>query len=165
MVAPPRAPKKISHCGDGSFSTYAIDGVEEPVVEPREDCATSSSCGAPAVSSGSKACCQAVYGWTPTCSPHGSAEPAQRLDERLALLRVARVEQREHDDLLAVDLRREERQRRRLAQDGPHGELVRRLGDEFAVLLQHRLRLGERVDDEAAQHVRARPGGAGTRSG
>ena len=83
------------------------------------------------------------------------AELAQRLDERLALLRVTRVEQREHDDLLAVDLLGEERQRRRLAQDGPHGELVRRLGDEVAVLLQHRLRLGDRVDDQAAQHVGA----------
>ena len=49
----------------------------------------------------------------------------------------------------------EERQGRRLAQDHPHGEFVRRLRNKFAVLLQHRLRLGDRVDDQAAQHVGA----------
>ena len=83
----------------------------------------------------------------------GSAELAQRLDEQLALLRITRVDQRERDDPGAVDALGKEGQRRRLAQDGPHRKLVRGFGDELAVALQHRLRLGDRVDDEAAQHV------------
>ena len=73
----------------------------------------------------------------------------------LALLRIARVKQRQDDDLLAVDIGGKERQRRRLAQHRPHRQLVGRLGVEVAVLLQHALRLGERVDDEAAQEIRA----------
>ncbi len=130
------------------------DGVEEPVLERRE------IVGLPVIAGAGGE--QRVEGLLPgdvrldaDVFAQGGAELAQRLDERLTLLRVARIDQRERDDLLAVDLLGEERQRRRLAQDGPHGELVRRLGDEFAVLLQHRLRLGDRVHDESAQHVGA----------
>lgn len=82
------------------------------------------------------------------------AEPAQRLDQLLALIGITRIAQRERDNFFAVNVVGQERQRRRLPRDHPDVELVRHRLGEMGELREHRLRLLERKDDEAAQHIR-----------
>jgi hypothetical protein len=49
----------------------------------------------------------------------------------------------------------QERQRRRLAEHEPHRQLVRRLGHEVTVELEHLLGVRERVHDQAGKHLGA----------
>ena len=88
------------------------------------------------------------------CSPRGLPNLPERLDELLALLRIAHVKKRQDDHLLAVDIGGKERQWWGLSKHRPHRQLVGGLGVEIPVLLEHALRLGERVDDKAAEKIR-----------
>ena len=81
------------------------------------------------------------------------AERPQRIDQRLALRRLAGVADCEREDLRVLYRFRQEGQRWCLARDYPHGELVGCRLHEVAVLLQHRLRLIDSEDDEATQQV------------
>ena len=77
------------------------------------------------------------------------AQRAQRARRLFALRHVAAVAGGEDENLLAMPLRRQERQRRGLAHDRPGRQLVRRLVGEPAELGQKLLRLIERMHDKS----------------
>ena len=60
-----------------------------------------------------------------------------------------------HESGLAVHVRGQKRQRRRMAHHDPHAELVRRALDEVAVLPQDLFCLAHREHDQARRHFRA----------
>jgi hypothetical protein len=77
-------------------------------------------------------------------------ELAQRAQQLLAALDRTGEAGAHADDRAPVDVLRQERQRRRLAQVEDRGELVERVGDEVAVEAQQLRRVLERVEDRAS---------------
>ncbi len=83
------------------------------------------------------------------------AERAERRGRLLARRHVTGVAECEHHDFPAVPVLGQKRQRRRLAQHHPDGQLVGRLGDEAAVAVEQLPGLAERMHDQAGQHLGA----------
>ena len=82
-----------------------------------------------------------------------TAEVPQRLDELLPLFRVAGPADDDHDDRLAVQLGRDDRQRRRLPVDDDRHQVIGRVRDPVPVEAQHVARLLHRPDDRPGQDL------------
>ena len=139
------------------------EGVDRPrrsaAGSPRTSSSSASRAGRPG-----RTCPAADIGTRGEQVDQRRAEAAQRRERALALGRVARPADADRDDGLAVHLRREERQRRRLAQVEDRGQLVRRRGDEVAVVAQH-ARARPRARSRAARRgPSGRRDAAGTRT-
>src|SRR5262245_10546093 len=78
----------------------------------------------------------------------GNAKAAQRLNQFPALCTIPRIEDDEHNHLLAMHVFWKKWQGGGLAQESPHIELFGCRSNEFAILTKHLLCLVERKNDQ-----------------